>query len=66
MSDKTIIKIRKGLDIRIPGVAVGEVEELPSSGLYAVKTSGQVGLTPKLLVSEGDRVTAGDVLEALN
>ena len=62
MSDKTIIKIRKGLDIRIPGVAVGEVEELPSSGLYAVKTGGQVGLTPKLLVSEGDRVAAGDVL----
>ena len=58
-----VIKLRKGLDINLKGKAtkdvkltVGKVEE------YALVPDGFVGVTPKVVVREGDHVNAGDAL----
>ena len=60
MSSSVLIK--KGLDIRIKGTAekifAGEVD--PTR--YGVKPTDFPGLTPKLNVKEGDRVSAGSPL----
>ena len=55
-------KIKKGLDIRIPGTAEREVSVLPLRGDYAVRPTDYIGVAPRLFVSEGDRVTAGTPL----
>ena len=62
-----VIKIKKGLDIPIPGTAQRNLELLfPSyDGVqydYAVKPTDYVGVAPRLLVSEGDGVIAGSPL----
>lgn len=56
MSD--IIKIKKGFDIKISGKAIEKVSS-PIVSSYALKPSDYIGITPKLLVKEGDRVKAG-------
>ena len=60
MSD--VIKIKKGLDIRLKGKAekVFGSAELPE--LFAVKPGDFPGLVPKLTVKPGDKVKAGSVL----
>ena len=60
MSD--VITIRKGLDIPIDGVAAQHVIDKLDIRLYAVKPTDFVGLTPKLLVAEGDAIKVGDAL----
>lgn len=60
-------KIKKGLDIPIPGVAERKIELLfPSrDGIqyeYAVKPTDYVGVAPRLLVAEGHEVIAGSPL----
>ncbi|MDR0970997.1 MAG: Na(+)-translocating NADH-quinone reductase subunit A [Bacteroidales bacterium] len=56
MSD--VITIKKGFDIKLSGKA--EDKLLSCSGKnYAIKPSDFVGLNPKLLIQEGDRVKAG-------
>lgn len=57
-----VIKIRKGLDIRLEGKAekIYKKAELPVT--FAVKPTDFAGLTPKLCVKEGDVVKAGSVL----
>ncbi|MGL5684049.1 MAG: Na(+)-translocating NADH-quinone reductase subunit A [Marinifilaceae bacterium] len=57
-----VIKLRKGLDIKLNGVAEKVVKPMESAGLYAVKPTDFRGLTPKLLVKIGDDVKAGDAL----
>lgn len=60
MSDK--LKVRKGLDIPVAGSAEQTLVALPEGGLYAIKPTDFVALTPKLAVKEGDQVKAGNTL----
>ena len=56
------ITIRKGLDIPIGGAAEKRLTDARNIATYAVKPTDFVGLTPKLLVEEGDAVKVGDAL----
>ena len=56
------IRIRKGLDIRLQGVAEKLNVEAPYAEIYAIKPPDFQGLTPKLAIKAGDVVKAGDVL----
>ena len=55
-------KIKQGLDIPVQGVAERRCMSLLDERLYAVRPTDYVGLSPRLLVSEGDRVRVGTVL----
>lgn len=57
-----VIKIRKGLDIRLKGKATEKFVDIGKSGVYAVVPDHYVGLAPKAVVRTGDRVRAGDPL----
>ena len=57
-----VIKLRKGLDIRLQGVADEKMLQLKSNGHYALVPDDFEGVTPKVLVREGDHVLAGDAL----
>ena len=56
------ITIRKGLDLPIGGAAEMLLTDARSITTYAVKPTDFVGLTPRLVVEEGDAVNAGDAL----
>ena len=56
------ITIRKGLDLPISGAAEKCLTDARSIRTYAMKPTDFVGLTPRLLVEEGDRVAVGDAL----
>ena len=56
------ITIRKGLDIPIDGAAEQRVTDARNITTYAVKPTDFVGLTPRLLVEEGQIVATGDAL----
>jgi Na+-transporting NADH:ubiquinone oxidoreductase subunit A len=56
------ITIRKGLDIPISGAAELRLTDARNIRTYAVKPTDFVGLTPRLLVEEGDIVKVGDAL----
>ena len=56
------IIIRKGLDLPIEGSAEKRVTDMLDVTAYAVKPIDYVGLTPRLLVSEGDKVAVGEAL----
>lgn len=60
MSD--VIKIKRGLDIRLKGKAekVFGTAEIPE--LFAIKPGDFPGLVPKLVVKPGDKVKVGSVL----
>ncbi len=63
MKDLEVIRIKKGLDIPIPGTARRELTDLfPDGYEFAVKPTDYVGVAPRLLVSEGDKVKAGTPL----
>ncbi len=57
-----VIKLRKGLDINLKGKAEEKRIQLKSSGKYALVPDNFVGVTPKVIVKEGDYVKAGDAL----
>lgn len=57
-----VIKLKKGLDIKLVGEAEKEVLDLPIGERYAISPLTFEGVVPKLLVAEGDRVPAGDAL----
>lgn len=57
-----VIKLKKGLDIKLVGEAEKVVVELPVGERYAVSPLGFEGVVPKLLVAEGDHVLAGGAL----
>ncbi|MBQ5669864.1 MAG: NADH:ubiquinone reductase (Na(+)-transporting) subunit A, partial [Tidjanibacter sp.] len=57
-----VIKIKKGLDIKLVGEAEKNVVALPVGERYAVSPLGFEGVVPKLLVAEGDKVLAGSAL----
>ena len=56
------ITIRKGLDLPISGAAEKRLTDARSITTYAMKPTDFVGLTPRLLVEEGDMVDVGDAL----
>ncbi|MFO7977537.1 MAG: NADH:ubiquinone reductase (Na(+)-transporting) subunit A, partial [Bacteroidales bacterium] len=57
-----IIKITKGLNIPLEGAAEKNLQQAPRSKVYAVKPPDFHGLTPKMLVQEGDKVQVGTPL----
>jgi len=54
--------LRKGLDIRLKGKAAEQKIQLKSNGKYALVPDDFEGITPKVVVHEGDHVKAGDAL----
>jgi len=56
------IKLRKGLDIKLKGSAIKELETLSVSTTVALKPTDFPGLTPKLKVKAEAIVKAGDAL----
>jgi len=57
-----LIKIRKGLNIRLIGEANKTLSGDIISGTFAVRPSDFVGLNPKLTVKEGDKIRAGEII----
>ena len=57
-----IIKLKKGLDIKLQGEAERSIRQLPLAESYGVSPSDFEGVTPKLLVKAGDAVNAGSPL----
>ena len=58
-----VIKLRKGLDINLKGKAASGVTlKVSQTSEYALVPEAFVGVTPKVVVREGDHVDAGDAL----
>ena len=57
-----VIKLRKGLNINLKGKAEMKRIQLKSNGQYALVPDDFEGVTPKVVVKEGDKVKAGDAL----
>ena len=57
-----VIKLRKGLDIHLQGKAEEKKIQLKSNGKFALVPDDFEGITPKVVVKEGDKVKAGDAL----
>ena len=57
-----VIKLHKGLDIHLQGKAAEKRIQLRSKGQYALVPDDFEGVTPKVVVREGDKVKAGDAL----
>lgn len=57
-----VIKLRKGLDINLKGKAAEEKTKVESKGKYALVPDDFTGVTPKVVVKEGDYVKAGEAL----
>ena len=57
-----IIKLCKGLDIRLQGEAAKTIVNAPLASEYAVSPLDFEGVTPKMLVKVGDTVEAGSPL----
>ncbi|HDR50110.1 MAG TPA: Na(+)-translocating NADH-quinone reductase subunit A [Mariniphaga anaerophila] len=57
-----VIKLRKGLNIKLKGSAEPVLETLSLPATVALKPTDFPGLTPKLSVKPGDVVKAGDAL----
>ena len=57
-----VIKLHKGLNINLKGRAAEQKIQLKSDGKYALVPDDFEGVTPKVVVKEGDKVQAGDAL----
>ncbi|HHU58546.1 MAG TPA: Na(+)-translocating NADH-quinone reductase subunit A [Bacteroidales bacterium] len=57
-----VIKIKKGLDIPLAGKAEKVFGQTQLPGLFAIKPVDFHGLTPKMVVKEGEQVQIGTVL----
>ena len=57
-----VIKLRKGLDIRLAGAASDEKLVLKPSGRFALSPADFEGVVPKVVVKEGDMVKVGEAL----
>ena len=60
--ESNLIKLSKGLDIHLQGKAEEKKIQLKSNGKYALTPDDFEGVTPKVVVKEGDKVKAGDAL----
>ena len=56
------IRIKKGLDIKLIGVADKTTTHSSLSSVYAIKPEDFHGITPKLIAREGAKVKAGEAL----
>ena len=57
-----VIKLRKGLDIKLKGTAAKELVPVKASAQYSLVPDDFTGVTPKVVVSEGQIVKAGEAL----
>ena len=57
-----IIHLKKGLDIKLMGEAEKKIVELPVAKSYAGKPTDFIGVTPKMMIKEGEKVKAGSPL----
>ena len=57
-----VIKLHKGLNINLKGRAAEQKIQLKSNGKYALMPDDFEGVTPKVVVKEGEKVQAGDAL----
>ena len=57
-----VIKLNKGLNINLKGRAEEKKIQLKSNGKFALVPDDFEGITPKVVVREGDKVLAGDAL----
>jgi Na+-transporting NADH:ubiquinone oxidoreductase subunit A len=57
-----VIKIKKGLDIKLKGAAEKVISNVEPASAYAVKPIDFPGIVPKLVARPGDRVKAGSIL----
>ena len=57
-----IIKIKRGLDIRLKGEAKNMFAEVMPTDLFSVNPSDFHGITPKIAVKEGEKVQVGSAL----
>lgn len=57
-----IVKLRRGLDIKLSGVAPKEKRNIAVGSVYALQPDDFQGVKPKVVVKEGDKVKAGDAL----
>lgn len=55
-------KLKKGLDLKLVGEAPCSTRAVPISGEYALAPTDFLGVTPRLVVREGDAVLAGSPL----
>ena len=62
MSFNQVFHLKKGLDIRLKGRAEETKIQLRSNGKFALVPDDFEGVTPKVVVKEGDQVKAGDIL----
>ena len=53
-----VIKLKKGLDIHLQGEAARERIPIKSEGDFALMPDEFVGVVPKVVVREGDKVKA--------
>lgn len=53
------IKLRKGGDIKLQGIAEKTIVDAPKSEVFAIKPSDFHGVIPKLILREGAKVKAG-------
>lgn len=56
------IKVKKGVDIKLFGIAAKTLAEAERSTIYAIKPPDFFGLVPKMLAKEGTEVKAGSPL----
>ncbi len=54
------LRIKKGLDIKLVGAAEHTTSKAVTSNVYAITLNDFYGLTPKLMVKEGEEVKAGE------
>ena len=57
-----VIKIKKGLDIKLKGTAEKIISQAEPSSFYAVKPIDFPGITPRLAARADDKVKVGSVL----
>ena len=57
-----LIKLRKGLDIKLEGAAIETKVEIGKAKEYALQPDDFIGVVPKVVVREGERVKAGEPL----
>lgn len=57
-----VIKLRKGLDINLKGIAAKEFVSVKDSGIYSLVPDDFTGVKPKVVVKEGENVLAGGPL----
>lgn len=56
------IRIKKGLDLKLKGIAAPKVDVISRSQVYKLRPSDFHKVTPKLVVKEGSEVKAGEVI----